>query len=280
MSGSSTSARAARRRLLAAFGGALGGIAGRLLGGGSGLAWGRASGRALVGALAVGAGRPRAQVPTAPACDAQSPWPPRFRLDYVALATRGPLSLEGENELEFSADGTRYTLRSATRSVLFSAEQASAGELRGALLVPHEYHERSARRPPRSTHFDWNGERVTFSANADGGSTTQPRLQDRLSMLLQAGQQLRAQQAKGPVVLPVAGSRHVSTYRFELRGLEVLDLPAGRIEAHRLERPIAAEHDGLEVWIAPQLCWLPVRLRFVDDRGQVIQNRLRAARFD
>jgi hypothetical protein len=238
--------------------------------------------RRLLGAFAgaLAAGGVRARVSGTPACDERHPWPARFRLDYVAQASRGPLSLDGENELDFSADGARYTLRSATRSVLFNAEQDSAGELRGALLVPHDYREQSGRRPVRTTRIDWRTGRVTFSANEDGATTTQPLLQDRLSLLLQAGQQLRAQQGKGPVVLPVAGARHVSTYRFEARGSETLDLPAGRIEAHRLERPLSAEHDGLEVWVAPHLCWLPVRLRFVDDRGQVIQNQLRAARFD
>jgi hypothetical protein len=222
----------------------------------------------------------RAQVNGTPACNAGSPLPPRFRLEYVAQASRGPLSLEGENELSFSADGARYTLRSATRSVLFNADQDSAGELRGAVLLPHEYNERSARRPLRTTRIDWRNDRVTFSANEDGATTTQPLLQDRLSLLLQAGQQLRVQKGKGPVVLPVAGARHVSTYRFEQRGPEALDLPAGRFEAHLLERSMTAEHDGIEVWVAPQLCWLPVRLRFADDRGQVVQNQLRAARFD
>ena len=222
----------------------------------------------------------RTQVSGTPVCDAQSPFTPRFRLDYVAQASRGMLSLDGENELVFSVDGTRYTLRSATRSVLFSAEQESTGELRGGVLIPHAYRERAGRRPPRSTRIDWRSGRVSFSANEDGTTTTEPLLQDRLSLLLQAGQQLRLQNGAGAVVLPVAGARHVSTYRFEFRGTDTLDLPAGRFEAHRLERPLSAEHDGLEVWIVPQLCWLPVRLRFVDDRGQVIQNQLRAARFD
>jgi hypothetical protein len=105
-------------------------------------------------------------------------------------------------------------------------------------------------------------------------------MQDRLTLLLQAGQQLRAQQARGAVVLPVAGSRHVSTYHFELRGTETLELAAGRFVAWHLERPLSASHDGIEVWVAPRLCWLPVRLRFTDDRGHVIQNQLRAASFD
>jgi hypothetical protein len=41
---------------------------------------------------------------------------------------------------------------------------------------------------------------------------------------------------------------------------------------------MAAEHDRIEVWLAPSLCWLPARLRFTDDKGQVIDNRLREAR--
>jgi hypothetical protein len=184
------------------------------------------------------------------------------------------------NELVFTTEGTRYTLRSVTRSVLFSAEQDSAGERVGALLRPHEYHERSPRRPLRTTRIDWQADRVTFSANADGTTATLPRLQDRLSLLVSAGQQLRAQQGKGAIELPVAGARHISLYRFELRGIETLELPIGRLEAHRIERPRDAEHDGIEVWIAPSLCWLPVKMRFVDDRGQVVQNQLRAARFD
>lgn len=232
------------------------------------------------GAAALLAPAARAQVSGTPACDAQSPLPPRFRLEYLAQAARGPLTLEGENELEFSIEGGRYLLRSVTRSLLFSAEQQSSGEVRGALLVPHDYRERSARRPPRTMHIDWRADRVSFSSNSEGTTTTQPQLQDRLSLLVQAGQQLRAQQSRGAVVLPVAGTRHVSTYRFEPRGSESLELPAGRFDTLRLERPLDAEHDGLEVWIAPALCWLPVRLRFTDDRGQVIQNQLRAARFD
>jgi len=238
---------------------------------------------ALLGSGAAALVRPArvlAQVTGTPGCDARAPLPARFRLDYVATAARGPLSLEGENELVFALDGRRYTLRSATRSVLFNAEQDSAGEINEALLVPHEYHEKSPRRPLRTTRVDWQAGRVSFSANEQEPAAVEPRLQDRLSLLLTAGQVLRAQSTKGAIVLPVAGVRHVSTYRFEYRGTETLELPAGRIDTHRIERPLNSEQDGVEVWYAPQLCWLPVRLRFADDRGQVVQNQLRAARFD
>lgn len=242
--------------------------------------------RRLLGALTAAAVLPRpvrAQLADTPPCDAATPLPPRFRLDYLAQASRGPLSLDGENDLVFDSAHGQYTLRSATRSVLFTGEQTSRGALKAEgqalLLVPARFEERRGRCEPRNVEIDWAGKVVRFSANPDGSAVPVPRLQDRLSVLVQAGQQLRAQAQPAAVALPVAGARQVSTYRLELRGSESLDLPIGRIDAVKLERPLDAEHDGLELWLAPSLCWLPVRMRFTDDRGQVVQNQLRAARF-
>ncbi len=243
---------------------------------------------ALAGAIGlVASSAPRqalAQTDSSAACNDTSPLPARFRLAFNAQASRGPFTLDGENELIFSRDGPRYTLRSVTRSVLFDAEQESVGDildtpLAGAMLVPSRYSERAGRREPRRVQFDWRARRVTFS-NADEAVATQPLLQDRLSLLLQVGQQLRAQGGKGDVALPVASTRRISSYRLTPSPAQALEVPAGRFDTYRLERPLDAEHDGIEVWIAPQLCWLPVSLRYTDDRGQVIQNRLRSASFD
>lgn len=245
-----------------------------------------------------------------PTCDRMNPLPPQFRLDFSAQATLGPLSLDGDTELTFQRSDGRYTLRSDTRAPMVGAEQRSSGRIvvegaagtRRVLLMPAEFVERSGRREPRTVRIEEAGGRVSFSANAGQPATAPAGLQDRLSLLVQAGQQLRigiesgalaasgaapqagasgeAAASKAAIDIPVAGARRISTYRLLLRGAETLDLPAGRIETWKLERPRDADHDGLEAWVAPALCWLPVRLRFTDERGTVIENRLRAARFD
>lgn len=243
-----------------------------------------------------------APLPSRPACDRMNPLPPKVRLEFSAQATLGPLTLDGDTELAFQHGDERYTLRSDTRAPLFSATQRSSGRIvvegvagaRRVLLLPAEFVERSGRRDPRLVRME-SGGRVSFSANEDEPAVAPAGLQDRLSLLIQAGQQLRidgmtssasspagsaTEKAKRVIELPVAGARRIATYRLLLRGAETLELPAGRIETWKLERPRDAEHDGLEAWFAPSLCWLPVRLRFTDERGTVIENRLRAARFD
>ena len=247
------------------------------------------------------AAAPAAASPTAlrPTCDRMHPLPPQFRLEYSAQASLGPLALDGDTELTFQRSDDRYTLRSDTRAPMVGAEQRSSGRIviegaagaRRVLLIPAEFVERSGRREPRTVRIEEVGGRVSFSANAGQPATAPSGLQDRLSLLLQAGQQLRigidsgafaasGAASKAVIDIPVAGARRISTYRLLLRGTETLDLPAGRIETWKLERPRDAENDGLEAWVAPALCWLPVRLRFTDERGTVIENRLRAARFD
>jgi hypothetical protein len=254
-------------------------------------------------------------LPSRPTCDRMNPLPSQFRLEFAAQASLGPLAVDGDTELTFRRNDDRYTLRSDTRAPMVGAEQRSSGRIviegaagaRRVLLIPAEFVERSGRRDPRTVRIEGAGGRVSFSANAGEPATAPAGLQDKLSLLLQAGQQLRialdgaapgasgasgasasaaagahtnTAAAKAPIDLPVAGARRISTYRLLLRGAETLDLPAGRIETWKLERPRDAEHDGLEAWVAPSLCWLPVRLRFTDERGTVIENRLRAARFD
>lgn len=242
--------------------------------------------RALLLALLAAAGGAGAQTaePAAkelaavPACDNRAPLPTAFHFTFDAQARRGPFSLEGENELLFTREGGRYTFQSRTRSLLFSADQRSSGAVDGSTLVPSEYVEKTARRPARSTRLDWQAGTVHFSASPEVVPTA-PLMQDRISMLLHLSTRARAKPSAA-IEIQVAGVRHTSLYRFEERGRQPLELPAGRIDTVKFERPMTADNDRIEVWLAPGLCWLPVRARFTDDKGQVIDNQLRRATFD
>ena len=213
----------------------------------------------------------------APTCPGTAAWPPSFRLEYDARATRAFLSLSGASTLILRREADGYSLVSETSAgVWFSARQSSRGQIGTAGVVPAEYAERSGRKPQMATRLDWKDERVTFSAT-DKVVPTQPQMQDRLSLLLQLGWALRAKAAS--FALPVAGVRGASVYQFAARGAETVETPAGRFQTLKLERPLDADDDRLEVWLAPSLCSLPVRVRFTDHKGMVITNELRSAKF-
>jgi hypothetical protein len=210
-----------------------------------------------------------------PPCEA----PQRFRLAYDVLATRSLLSLSGTSDIAFERRADAYSMTAETKaSGWYSARQHSRGSLRDGVTLPHEYTQRATRRPLARTTFDWDAQRVTFDAG--GTAPTAPRMQDRLSLLLELARRVRVQPDIDAVDIAVAGLRAPSVYRFRARGTETLDLPAGRYDTIKLERPLDADNDGLEVWIAPVACFLPVRLRHTDDKGQVIDETLRELRVE
>lgn len=220
--------------------------------------------------------------PAAAECGAADAWPPPFRLEFDATATRSPLWITGDSDLVFTRADDGYSLVSETNAAgFYHARQSSRGVVAAGGLVPIEYTERRGRRPQATTKFDWRAHRVSFSAATDVAET-RARMQDRLSLLLELGRALKLRPAATVVEVPVAGVRNTSLYRFEVRGRQTLELPVGRIDAVKLERPADApgneRHDRLEVWLAPALCWLPVRVRYADDRGMTIDQQLKGAR--
>ncbi len=218
-----------------------------------------------------------AQIEAAPLiCPPLNAWPRYLRLEYAVTATRSVLSVDGISVLTMERDGDGYRLQlSLDATGIYHAEQRSRGRLESDALRPERFDEQRTRRPPLSVAIDWTAKRVSFAAN-NSSAPTQPRLQDRLSLLMQLTRDLRAQPTADFFEVPVAGRRDISLYRLTRRGAETLALPYGRIEAVRLERPADEDNDRIEAWYAQAACWMPVRVRYTDRKGGVIDNRLRA----
>ena len=209
-------------------------------------------------------------------CAADAPLSSPLRLEYGVTASRWMISLSGNGAIVYQRKGDAYTLESSLKALgIFEAHQSSAGTVSAAGLVPRTFTQRSNRRPTQSVDFDWTARRVTFSP-AGQSAPTQPQMQDRLSVLMQLAWRHHAEPGAGTIELPVAGHRSASNFVFNAQGRETLTLPVGRIEAVKFEQQKQERDDTLDVWLAPSLCSLPVRVRFADDRGVVIEQQLRA----
>ena len=211
-------------------------------------------------------------------CGANAPLGTSFRLEYAVTATRSVLSLAGDGVFEYRRQGDAYKIDSSVTAIgIFEARQGSTGSVRPEGLVPRKFTLRSSRREPRSIDFDWAAQRVSFS-HTGNSEPTRPQMRDRLSMMMQLAWRQRSEPGTTTFEMPVAGPRHASAFVFRSGGAETLTVPAGRFDTVKFERVQQGGDDEFEVWLAPSLCSLPVRLRFTDDKGLVIEQRLSAVR--
>jgi hypothetical protein len=177
-----------------------------------------------------------------------------------------------------AADGG-YRLRLATAVAgLTTLELESRGRLRAFGLAPDRYVEARSGRGAAAANFDWDAGLVTFSARAHGRPLADGA-QDRISFqfqLMWLGQAMPERFGDGRhTVLRLAGRDDMSPYRFRATGRETTATGIGEVETVRLERVVEQRFDArIELWLAPDLGWLPVRLRFTDRRHRVTESVL------
>ncbi|MGV3498058.1 MAG: DUF3108 domain-containing protein [Hydrogenophaga sp.] len=201
--------------------------------------------------------------------------PPSITLPYDVVGEAGGLSYRASGQLDWRLDAQGYEARMEL-SMLFlgSRVQTSRGSVGPEGLRPERFADR--RRSERAAHFDRESGRIRFSNNA-APAELMPGAQDRLSLFMQLAGLLRARtHREGEVIaFQVAGIGDAEPWHFEVGPVETLDLPSGPLQARRLARTPRKPHDStVEVWLAPSLGHLPVRLRVAQANGDVADQRL------
>lgn len=200
---------------------------------------------------------------------------------YIYNTRYSELSLSGTTTIDWQREAMAYKLRMVTRALGFDLiELTSSGRLAPYGLAPDRYVEARTRRAPQAANFDWPGAKVSFSArNRDRtlAAGTQDRLsfQFQLMWLAQALPQRIGQDAR--MVLPVAGRDDVASYQFRFAGRQKVDTGLGEIETIKIERIVDRSADAqVDVWLAPEFDWLPVKLRFTDRQQRVTESVLQS----
>lgn len=203
--------------------------------------------------------------------------PPTARLNYdVAVEYRGVRqTLNGT--LDWQHDGERYRLHMAVAMpFLGSRVQLSEGRLGRHGIHPQRFSEKT--RSERAAHFDEAGARIRYSANTPDAPLL-PGHQDRLSVFMQLAGLVHARPERFPaghtIHMPTSGVRDSETWVFEVKGTETIALPHGDLATLHLRRLPRKEFDTtVDVWLAPALGHLPVRMRLQEANGNVADQRL------
>lgn len=204
-----------------------------------------------------------------PALPARTALPGRGRLRYVITRGEGGF-IVGQAVHSWEHDGFTYTLKSMTETTGLAALfkpaqvfQSSQGEITAEGLKPREFrHERVG--GSDTARFDWLRRVVAYAGRED---SIVAGTQDMLSMYYQL---VLLAPSDGALEMPIATGRKLENYRFEVLGEEVVALPAGERRAVRIRTRSGS--DSIEMWIAPRMRGLPLKIRFTDRKGEIFDQ--------
>ncbi|RZJ24426.1 MAG: DUF3108 domain-containing protein [Haliea sp.] len=197
--------------------------------------------------------------------------PGSTRLRYQAAIFARGFNVTGRAELIWRQDGGTYEAQLELVPPLGNARtQMSSGRITAAGLEPNRFADRS--RSEEAAHFERDKGRVVFSNNRPE-TPLLAGAQDRLSVMLQLGAMIGGEPARYPpattISVQTASAREADVWLFTVDGEEELTLPGGRMKGLKLTRNPRKEFDQkLELWLAPGMDYVPVRVRLTQANGE------------
>ncbi len=208
--------------------------------------------------------------PTGVASDGNVALPHAARIAFSLILGALPV---GEALQTWQRDEHGYRLRIVMETTgaarLFktlTVTQTSAGELHAGGLRPQSFiYEQTGRATATST-FDWAQMKLTLEQGDKRREfALDPGAQDLLSLAYQLGFAHEARQTS----VAVASGKNYNRHTLEWIGEETVTTPSGEVRAVHV-RTTSGEQTT-EIWVAPQLHNLPVRIMFTDRKGTATQ---------
>ncbi|MEK8049860.1 DUF3108 domain-containing protein [Ideonella sp. DXS22W] len=204
--------------------------------------------------------------PAASAAVASFDWPPSTQLNFNLLGNyRGPV--QGSARVEWLRDGSRYQVRmESSAGPLFKRTGISEGELGERGLTPRRFsgEQKVLFGNARRWQLGFGPERVTLT---DGREVpAMAGAQDEASQYVQLTWLFTTQPERlkvgQSVDIPLAIGRKLERWTYDIVEEERLRLPFGEVPTFHIKPRREASGGDLsaEIWIAPTLQYLPVRI--------------------
>ncbi len=204
-------------------------------------------------------------------------WPPSTRLAYTLTGNvRGPV--DGQAQVEWLRSGMRYQVHldlsiGPSFAPLGARRLSSDGDLGETGLQPRRYDEetRVAFREPRRLTVFFDADRIRFANGKDAPKP--PGAQDTASQFVQLTWLFTTQpqllQVGQVINIPLALPRYLDNWAYEVVARETLSTPVGPLETVHVKprrEPRPGQELTAEMWIAPSLQYLPVRIVIHQDK--------------
>jgi hypothetical protein len=207
--------------------------------------------------------------------------PRRVRIRYQVTMGAGGFVI-GEAIQELRHDGLTYEMRSSAATTglagLFKPVRVvnvSQGDVVVGGLRPREFRIERDKGGAESARFDWPGARVVLSNGRD--FPLESGAQDMLSMFGQLPMMLGESTVFS---LPIVTGKKVERYDFVVLGQVAVITPRGERATVHLRSSQEHSKESTEIWLGLEDGLLPVKIRYVDRRGDVYEQIADSLEFD
>lgn len=205
--------------------------------------------------------------------------PGSVRLAFAVTGQQGASPMQGVfGDLVWLQDGSSYDARLSLKFLFKTIRsQHSTGQIGATGIEPARFSE--SRKGELASHFLRDQGQVMFSNNAPSVPLL-PGAQDRLSVVMQLGGMLAGDPARYPagsrISVQTVGPRDAGVWVFNIEGEEQMTVPAGDYAVRKLTRSPRREFDDkVEIWLAPAMGYLPVRMKLTQPNGDFADMQLR-----
>lgn len=216
-------------------------------------------------ALQADASSATADKATPPPATAAFDWPPSTRMTYSLTGDyRGPV--QGTARVEWLRSGTRYQVQlEAKAALILTRRTTSEGELTDRGLVPQRFEgEQSVLMRTRRWAQQFLADRVVLANGSE--VPMQAGAQDEASQFVQLTWLFTTQpqllQVGQSIDIPLVVNSRLDRWTYDVAEQQTLQLPFGAVETFHVKSRREAKGNDLtpEIWIAPSLQYLPVRI--------------------
>ena len=207
-------------------------------------------------------------------------WPPSTRLSYALTGDyRGPVN--GSATVEWLRQGNRYQVHLDTSvGPVLSRRLTSEGELTAQGLAPQRFdgEQKVLFRAAQRWQLRFGPERVVLRGGQE--VPTMAGVQDEASQFVQLTWLFTTQPERlkvgQSIDMPLAISRKLERWTYDIVAEETLRFPFGAVATFHIKPRREAQGGDLtpEIWIAPTLQYLPVRILIRDGKNHWIDLSL------
>ena len=211
----------------------------------------------------------------------QAPWPtlvpPSQNLNYSVRGQYSGFPVLASAVFLWDNQGENYQAQAEISLMGFKVTQRSQGQLSPQGLAPVRFSDK--RRSEIAAHFNAEKRLITYSANTPD-APLRPLQQDQLSVFIQLASWVAGDPAHfipgTRITVPVSSARGPDFWLFNVDGPEALTTPNNpRLPTLKLHRLLQKETDTAgELWLSPNLHYLPARIKLTDARGNVVDQTL------